>query len=105
MAQSDALAAFGLHSSDDLPRLGETVDVVLAKDAGAVDNDVEDSSAAGSELRIHAELSLQFGRQTGGRRKVVSSRAVGDIEFHGLILGMTGANFQFEPAPHKLRRP
>ena len=52
----------------DLPLLGETALFMFRIDHLVTDRDVEDTVTAFDELRIHAELFLDFSRQTGGSR-------------------------------------
>ena len=56
--------------------------VILGKDHGAVDHDVEDSVAALDELGFDAERALDIGRQTGGPWQVLSTTAIGDGNLH-----------------------
>ncbi len=68
---------------DDLMRLGKTPGLMLAEHTFSVGHDVEDSTAAADQLGFHADLGLDFLRQTGGSWKVVSVPAVGDRNGHG----------------------
>ena len=62
---------------------GESTDVLLGPDLGAIDVDVEDPARALDELGLDLKRLLQCVRQTGGSGKVVSLAAVFDADFHG----------------------
>ena len=49
-----------------------------AEAARAVDVDVEDSSATLDQLGLDADAFLKSGRQTGGLREILSTRAISD---------------------------
>jgi len=55
---------------------------MLREDRHAVDDDVEDTAASTDQLRVEPERFADFGRQTGGPRKVVSNSAVMDLNLH-----------------------
>ena len=63
---------------------GESTDVLLAPDLGAVDVYVENSARTLDELGLDLERLLQCIRQTGGSGKVVSLAAVFDADLHRL---------------------
>lgn len=67
---------------EDFRVLGEPVDGLLREDHLAVDDDVEDPAAAFDQLRVDSGLGLDFFRQTGGRRQVVSLHAIRDRNLH-----------------------
>jgi hypothetical protein len=76
---------FGLQTSqflDDLFLVREASLVVLGENLLIAGDDLEDAAAAADELRLDAELRFDFGRQTGGPRKVVSNAAVMDGDVH-----------------------
>ena len=68
--------------ADDLARFRKPLLGVLGEDQLAVDDHVEDPVGALDELGLDAERLLEFGRQTGGPRQVLSTRAVGDRDCH-----------------------
>jgi hypothetical protein len=59
--------------------------VVLRENFLVIDSDIEDPAAAAHELAFHSERFLDFGRQTGGPRKVISDAAVIDFDFHSSL--------------------
>jgi hypothetical protein len=71
---------------DHLLLLGEATSLVLRKDELAVAVDVVDATIALDQLGIDAEFILDPGRQTGGAGEIVSTRAVGDRDFHRRLL-------------------
>ena len=68
--------------ADDLAGFRKPLLGVLGEDQLAVDDHVEDPVGALDELGLDAERLLDFGRQTGGPRQVLSTRAVGDRDCH-----------------------
>ena len=68
----------GAQGADDFSRFGEPLLGVLGEDRPAVGDDVEDPVVARDQLGVDAERVLDFGRQTGGPRQVLSADAVGD---------------------------
>ena len=67
---------------ENLVVLGEAVDVVLAEDHLAVDDDIEDSSGAFDQSGVDLAVILDRGGQTGRLGFVVSLHAVGDRNLH-----------------------
>ena len=61
---------------------GEAAFVVFAEEKLIVGGHLENAAAAAYELAVDAELFLDFSRQTGGSRKVVSNAAVIDSDLH-----------------------
>lgn len=55
---------------------------MLRIDQRAVGRDVEYAGASPDELRLDAELTRNFGRQTGGPGQIVSLAAVLDADAH-----------------------
>jgi len=55
---------------------------VLREEQIAIDGDVEDAPVATNQVDGDADLPLDFGRQTGGPGKIVSTPAVGDRDLH-----------------------
>ena len=51
----------------------------------AAGSDIEHAGASLDEFGFTAECAFDFGRQTGGLRQIVSSRAVGDGNLHGVF--------------------
>jgi len=66
----------------DLIVLGETLQLVLAKNPFSIDPHVEDSVLTPNECRVDAEALPDGGRQTGGPGQVVSRHAIGDGDLH-----------------------
>jgi len=56
---------------------------MLREDRDAIDDHIEDTPASTDQLRVESERLADFGRQTGGPRKVVSNSAVVDLDLHG----------------------
>jgi hypothetical protein len=59
---------------------------VLAENELAIGDDIEDSAVAGDQLGFHAQLSLDFSRQTGGFGFVISLGAIRDVNLHARLL-------------------
>ena len=72
----------------DLSGLREAAQLFLGEDEVASHGDFEDAPVTADHLRLDTELPLDFSRQTGGARVVVSTGAVldGDICRHSLLL-------------------
>jgi len=68
--------------SEDLAGLGEPAEGLLGKDEITVRPHFEDAAVRRHKLAVSPELVLQFVRQTGGTRFVVSLAAVLDPYFH-----------------------
>lgn len=66
----------------DLAGVGEASQLMLGEDQFAVEANVEDPTASLDQVGSLAELSLNFVRQTGGTRLVVSNHAVFDCDRH-----------------------
>jgi hypothetical protein len=66
---------------------------VLGEDELAVDGDVEDAAPALLQDGLHPHLPLDFGRQTGGPREVVSGYAVLDGDAHRVLHRLGRADF------------
>lgn len=62
--------------------LGETVDVVLAENQLAVDDDIKDAAGALDQRGIDVALVLDRSGQTGRSGKVVSLHAVCNRDLH-----------------------
>jgi len=62
--------------------LGEPPEALLREEELSVPPDFEHPAFRLDQLRVDAERLLDFGRQTGGPRKVVSNAAVFDLECH-----------------------
>src|SRR5262245_54226006 len=72
---------------DDLALFGETALRVLREDELPIRDDVEDAVVALDQPGLDSQLTSQRGPQTGGARKIVSARAVGDRDVHrGLLV-------------------
>lgn len=56
--------------------------LVLAEDARAIDDYVEDAVVTTQQLALHPVRLFDRGRQTGGLRQVVSTPAVVDGDLH-----------------------
>jgi len=84
--ECDSGAAIPLaQGSQDLIIFRESAALCLAaEDVGAVGKDVEHPARTGDQARLVAEGLLDRGRQTGGPWLVVSLRAVGDGDVHGV---------------------
>lgn len=65
-----------------LPLLGKASFLVLREDLPVIRCNVEDAVSPFDQLRLHAELVPDCGRQTGGSRKVVSNDAIFDCQMH-----------------------
>jgi hypothetical protein len=85
--------------------LGEAAHVVLAPDLRTVHVDVEDSAGAFDELGAYLKLLLDRIRQTGGRGKVVSLRAVldGDVHLRSPVSRTLGPEFGLSNGIHGLQ--
>ena len=72
----------------DLSGLREAAHLFLGEDKVVPHGDFEDAPVAADQLRLDTELPLDFSRQTGGARVVVSTGAVldGDVCRHSLLL-------------------
>ena len=68
--------------AEDLVVFGEPINGVLAEDHLAVNDDVEDASAALDHLGVDTAVVLDRGGQTGRLGFVVSLHAVGDRNLH-----------------------
>lgn len=68
----------------DLPGFGKTALAFLRENQRALRGHIEHPVRTLDELRLHAELRGDFGRQTGGPWQVVSAYAVGDAQVHEL---------------------
>ena len=69
---------------EDVVGVGETARLVLRVDPVPVHDDVKDPARALLQGGNDAELLLDRGRETRGPAQVASSRAVGDLDRHGL---------------------
>lgn len=72
-----------LDQARNLTLLRKSPGLEFRVDSRAVDDDVEDPATSGDEFRVHFQRFLQFGRQTGGGRLVVSLCAVMNLNGHG----------------------
>jgi hypothetical protein len=71
-----------LDFRQNLARFGKPIDFVLGKDELVIDQDIEDAVVSPYQDRLGPDLLLDFGRQTGGPRKVVSASAILDFDLH-----------------------
>jgi len=71
---------------EDLALRREAPFILLGEDLLVVHGHDEDAAAAANELTVDTELFLDFSRQTGGSRKVVSNAAVVDPNVHDTAL-------------------
>jgi hypothetical protein len=71
-----------LELLDDLALGGEATLVFLGEERLVFDAHHEDAAAAADQIAVIAKRLLDFGRQTGGPRKVVSNAAVIDSNAH-----------------------
>src|SRR5438132_8790779 len=71
-----------LQLVDDFLLAGKHSGVVLRVDSLVVDRHIEDPATAANQLAVDSKLFLDFRRQTGGARKIVSNAAVVDSNFH-----------------------
>jgi len=69
----------------DFSLLGESSGLRLFVDGFAVGDDFENSPGARDETGFDAQFLLDFIRQTGGGRLVVSSASVFDGDLHGYL--------------------
>jgi hypothetical protein len=69
---------------DDLALGGETPFLFPGEDLLVAGGHHEDAAASADELTVESELFLDFSRQTGGSREVVSNAAVVDPDMHDL---------------------
>ncbi len=67
---------------DNFALVGKAEDVLFRKDLLAIGFDIEYSTGAGDQFYVDVAKHLQFFRQTGGLRAVVSLIAVGDFNLH-----------------------
>jgi hypothetical protein len=74
----------------DLSGLREAAQLFLGEDEVVPHGNFEDAPVAADQLRFDTELPLDFSRQTGGARIVVSTGAVldGDICRHSSLLSL-----------------
>jgi hypothetical protein len=70
----------------DLAFLRKARERFLREDQGAVRLHFEHAATRRDQLAVDSEDLLQLGRQTGGARLVVSSRAVFDRDPHAVLL-------------------
>jgi hypothetical protein len=73
---------FPPYPSDDFPRLGEALLLVLAEHSVVVDVDVEDPPSPFLELRLDAERLAQLVGQANGLAIVVSRLAPDNLDPH-----------------------
>jgi hypothetical protein len=78
----ELLCSGSVELAKDLRIFRKSTFVVLREDELSVDLDVENSTAAGDEFGNDVVVLLDPGRQTGGLRLVVSTRAVGNSDLH-----------------------
>jgi hypothetical protein len=55
---------------------------VLGKNQSTVGRNIEDAAATLDKFRLHSELPKNVGRQTGGARQIISTRAIFDRDMH-----------------------
>jgi len=72
-----------LQLFDDLRMFGKSARFELGVNHIAVGDHIEYAAATGDQLCIDPENTLNFIRQTGGSRFVVSVRAVMNVYLHG----------------------
>ncbi len=60
--------------------------LALRENLAPVGDDVEDAAAAGDDLGLQPELTLDRSRQTGGLGPVVSTDAIGDGDVHTVTM-------------------
>jgi hypothetical protein len=82
----ELLCSGSVELREDLRIFRKSTFVVLREDELSVDLDVEDSTAAGDEFGNDVVVLLDPGRQTGGLRLVVSTRAVRNSDDHYPLL-------------------
>jgi hypothetical protein len=82
----DGQAAPRVDQVTDFVGAGKRVGLVLGVHQLVIDLDVEDALVALLDFGVDAVALLELGRQTGGRREVVSLGAVGDPDLHGGLL-------------------
>ena len=73
---------FSAFWGEDLFLRREAPFLVFGEDALGVDGHLEDAAAAADDLAVDSELFLDFRRQTGGARQVVSNSAVINFDLH-----------------------
>jgi hypothetical protein len=73
-----------LQLFDDLTMFGESPRFELGVNHISVGDHIEYAAATGDQRCIDPENSLNFIRQTGGSRFVVSVRAVMNVYLHGI---------------------
>jgi len=66
--------------------LRETFSLVLRKDHGSLGDNVENTVRALDKLRFNTERFFDFDRQPGGLREILSTAAIGNRNFHSLLL-------------------
>ena len=70
---------------DDLAGLGKSALLFLRKEQAAVGDDLKNAAGAGNQRNVYAaEFPSQLLLQTGGPGLVVSRRAIGDGDLHGV---------------------
>lgn len=73
----------GANRLNDLVLFGESAGRMLGIYRFAVGDDIENAAAALDQLDLGAELFLEYCLQPGGTRKVASTDAVCNGDFHG----------------------
>ena len=70
------------QSLNDLGSVREAAFAVLGKYHNAVGCNIEDAAATLDKFRLHFEFLKNIGRQTGGARQIISTRAIFDRDMH-----------------------
>ena len=82
----------------------EPADLLLREDGLAVQGHFENASGAADQFGLHSVLTHDFSGRTGRHGEVVSLRAVGDDEFHGLKLSPSCRDLK-HPRSSRVLRP
>jgi hypothetical protein len=67
-----------LNEPCHLTSIGESAELALGEDELSTVLDLKFSAGSRDQLRMHPQPLVQFLRQTGGLRLIISSRAIGD---------------------------
>jgi hypothetical protein len=67
---------------NDLGSIRKAAFAVLGKNQNTVGGNIEDAAAAFEKFGLYSELLGNIGRQTGGARQIISTRAVFDRDMH-----------------------
>lgn len=67
---------------NDLGSVRKAALAVLGKNQNTVGRNIEDAATTLDKFRLHSEFLKNIGRQTGGARQIISTRAIFDRDMH-----------------------